>query len=476
MWFVRAGTRVQGPFTEEQLRSMRKRGQLSPIHQVSLDRVRWDSAASLVQMLDGPLPQWQPQPRPEPAGNAAVNSAGPAPEASGAMPAAGGWYYLDSKRQQFGPVPVDEIVRRIAARQIDAGTMFCKVGDSSWRRMSDVPEFAAYVTRSKKKALWVAAATAAIAVLAGGILMAIRPGETRGRTSAESQEKSSAPVRAERIRSLDEMDMIKNAVGRVELCHRRKYPNGTIIETPIGNGTGFCVTSTGYMLTNRHVVEGVYAERDVDLKTTSGILKARDEMVPVVFFKQIRCPATVVHVSSRFDFAILKVVRSRPCPYFGLSSGDEHRIRTEVVALGFPGVASSASAEEEAMLRARLEADVDGAIQKQGTVYLESRMPEAAFVLSVEDGRVSKLDKESSGWSRITHSAKIFGGNSGGPLVDHTGRVLGINTKLKRDLVQIGKDAFISDGNIYFAYSTGQFRSELDEHIADPLEWLPISN
>jgi S1-C subfamily serine protease len=465
MWFVRAGTRVQGPFSEDQLRSMRKRGQLSPIHQVSLDRVRWESAAPLVQMLDGPLPIWQSQPPPSPEPAGIVR---PPSESSAALPAAGGWYCLDSKRQQIGPVAADEIVRRLASRHINSAAMICKVGDSSWRRIAEVPEFASYVSKPKK-ALWIAAAALAAAILAGGIFAVVRQMGTAGSGTSAA---SAAPARAVRIRSLDETDLLKEAVGRVELCRRQKFSNGTIIESPTGHGTGFCVTSSGYMLTNRHVVEGVYAERDGEIKTDSGVIKLREEMIPVVFFKQIRCEAKVEHVSSRFDFAILKVARARPCPYFGLSSGDQHRMRTEVAAIGFPGIASDPTAEEAAMLNARFQADVSGAIQNQATVYLESRLPESAFVLSVEDGRISKLDKTSSGWSQITHSAKIFPGNSGGPLVDQSGKVLGINTAGRTKTMPIGKDAVESLGTIYYAYSTGQFRQEIEEYVADAIEWL----
>jgi len=483
MWFVRAGTRVQGPFTEDQLRSMRKRGQFSPIHQVSLDRVRWESAASLVQMLDGPLPVWQPRRDPPAAGAASAPAAPTAADSSAALPVASAWFYLDAKRQQMGPVAADEIIRRLASREIAGQTMVCKAGDTSWRRLSDVGEFAAYARRPKN-ALLAVLATAALALVACGIFFAMRQWGTGGGRTSQDRRKSSAGLGTSsapagggvRIKSLDDTELLEDAVGRVQMCHRTKFSNGTILEDQAGHGTGFCITPSGYMLTNRHVVEGFYAERDGQIAVTGGTIKVREELVPVVFFKRIRCPATVVHVSTGFDFAILKVERTHACPYFGLSGGDDHRIRTEVAALGFPGVASTPTAEEAAMLKVRIESAVQGALQNHATVYLESSMPESAFVLSVEDGRVSKLDKESKGWQRITHSAKIFTGNSGGPLVDTTGKVLGINTALQRDLKQIGKDAVFSDGNIYFAYSTGQFRREIEEHVSDSIEWLPNSH
>ena len=89
-------------------------------------------------------------------------------------------------------------------------------------------------------------------------------------------------------------------------------------------------------------------------------------------------------------------------------------------------------------------------------------MSENAFDLSVEDGRVSRGAKDSSGLSQLFHGAKIFPGNSGGPLTDKNGTVVGINTLLKSDDVA---------GHLYIAFSTGQFRSELTEFIKDDIIW-----
>jgi S1-C subfamily serine protease len=459
MWFVRNGTRVQGPFTEDQLRSMRRRGQFSPIHQVSLDRVRWESAASLVQMLDGPLPQWNPRPEPPPADRSDSSK-----EKSSATSTLGAWFLLDSHRQQIGPISADEIIRRIASRQVAGTNMVCKAGDTAWRRLADVPEFAAYAPSRSKALFWVFGATALLLLISATLLAIHFWGGGR--------KPDSDFVRGGRIQNLDNAEMLSDAVGLVQLCHRVKLPNGSIIEESMGHGSAFCVTPTGYMLTNRHVIEGLYADRELNIDLSDGkVIKAREDLVPVVFFKQLRCPATVTHTSSRFDFAILKVERNRPCAYFSLAAGDSHKLRTPVASVGFPGVASRANEEERAQLSKRFGTDVVAAVTTQKTIYLESQLLDAAFLLSVEDGRITKLDKESNGWWRITHAAKISRGNSGGPLVDQSGKVLGINTQMRRDLDVVGKDTIISDGTIYLAYSTGQFRHEIEEHITDKIDW-----
>ena len=538
VFYIRNRGRVLGPFSIDKLRSLRARGQFSRVHEVSTDRITWSAGSSLDHLFaprDAAASRSPTVPLP------AIANAPRATQLPAERQSAGAdanerpvWFYRIND-QQFGPATTTEMQTQIGTGRLGPLDFVWKDGLMAWSTVEETAELNAAASSSRScqsivirdrlrrnRRAWAVrllAFTATVLVvltlylgLSGKLQSLIPHGKdialnptpaplpvdapgpidldhpnkpldgNAGRTDSDLKDRSPASGRAVRIQSLDDMALLENAVGRVEVCRRQKFSNGTIIERPMGNGSGFCVTSTGYMLTNRHVVEGLYAERDAEIQIDeSTTIPVREELVPVVFFKQLRCNATVVHVSSRFDFAILKVARSRPCPYFGISSGDDHRMRTEVAALGFPGVASRATEEEAAMLNARFASDLRGAAQKSATVYLESRMPESAFVLSVEDGRVSKLDKESSGWSRITHSAKIFAGNSGGPLVNQAGQVLGINTMLSRDIKSLGKDetgkdVYISDGNLYFAYSTGQFRQEIEEHVADPIEWLPSSN
>lgn len=53
MWFVRLGGRVTGPFSEDRLRAMLRLNQFSSLHQVSRDKIKWESAAALIQQLNG---------------------------------------------------------------------------------------------------------------------------------------------------------------------------------------------------------------------------------------------------------------------------------------------------------------------------------------------------------------------------------------------------------------------------------------
>jgi hypothetical protein len=133
MWYVRAGSKVTGPYDEDQLRALRKRGQFSPIHQISTDRIRWESSASLVKMLDsqasGSFAQLTSSPkggtRP---GQDNVNSGSD-----------GEWYYLNQDQQQFGPVALSTIQRMLDSGSLSPSSLVYATGDADWIEISQHP-------------------------------------------------------------------------------------------------------------------------------------------------------------------------------------------------------------------------------------------------------------------------------------------------------------------------------------------------
>jgi hypothetical protein len=171
----------------------------------------------------------------------------------------------------------------------------------------------------------------------------------------------------------------------------------------------------------------------------------------------------------------LKIERTQLQPYFAVSEDPSVGRRKEVVALGFPGVASRADAQETALINSRMTNSIREAFLSKKNVYVDSSLPENAFEFSAEDGKTSRLADDSSGNHQVYHSAKVFPGNSGGPLVDPSGVVIGINTLIMQDrrIVGDGKDATVIGGDtIYVAYTIAQMREELQEHIPDPLVWI----
>ncbi len=148
-------------------------------------------------------------------------------------------------------------------------------------------------------------------------------------------------------------------------------------------GSGVIISEDGYILTNRHVIEGA-------------------EKISVTFFDGETLEATVVGSDARDDLALIKVEPKGDLPVAPLGDSDAIRAGEWVMALGNP----------------------------------------LGFEYSVTVGVVSGKGRElpSSNFGDFLQTdAAIYPGNSGGPLFDLSGEVVGINT------------AVIPDTNLGFA-------------------------
>ncbi len=154
----------------------------------------------------------------------------------------------------------------------------------------------------------------------------------------------------------------------------------------LSGGTGFIIESDGYILTNNHVIDG--AEK-IEVKVGD-----RDDY-----------PAKVVGRDPATDLALLKIEGPRPFPVVRLGDSDRIRVGDWVMAIGDPL-----------------------AFDKSVTVGVISGK-----------GRYAGLSQATSSFESLLQTdAAINFGNSGGPLVNVAGEVVGINTAISSRAQNIG--------------------------------------
>jgi S1-C subfamily serine protease len=167
------------------------------------------------------------------------------------------------------------------------------------------------------------------------------------------------------------VDLVGPAVVSVHVGQQRE---DSIVAA--GSGSGVIVTPDGYLLTNQHVV---HRAARVSIKLTNGD----------------KVEARVVAEDASTDLAVLRA-RTSDLPAVSLLAKGGPRVGQLVVAIGNPfGFEATVSA---------------GVISAHGRT------------LRGADGRLIE--------GVVQHTAPLNPGNSGGPLVDARGRVVGINTAI----------------------------------------------
>ncbi len=145
-------------------------------------------------------------------------------------------------------------------------------------------------------------------------------------------------------------------------------PSVVTIKTDVAQGTGFVITSDGYVVTNAHILGG-------------------SSIVQAVNYKQQILDAKFIGYDSNLDIALLKI----PGTYSSLKLGNSNNVQVgeNVIAIGNP----------------------------------------LGLQFSVSQGIVSAIHRQGPNGinAYLQTDAALNPGNSGGPLINKNGEVIGIN-------------------------------------------------
>ncbi len=156
-----------------------------------------------------------------------------------------------------------------------------------------------------------------------------------------------------------------------------------------GSGSGAIISAEGHVLTNHHV-----AGRGTRFVCT---LSTREEV-----------DATLIGTDALSDLAIIKLdlatrrLKDQPLPVAKFGDSDKLRVGDSVLAMGSPG-------------------GISQSITRGIVANKEMIVPRNQLAMTLDGEKVGELVR----W--IGHDAVIYPGNSGGPLVNLAGEIIGVN-------------------------------------------------
>jgi putative serine protease PepD len=220
---------------------------------------------------------------------------------------------------------------------------------------------------------------------------------------------------------------IERAPDSVAGIAQRVLPSVVSISTRTANGggtgSGFVIDSTGYILTNNHVIS--------QAAETGGSIQV--SLNDGTFYS-----AKVIGRDASYDLAVLKITASG---LKALQFGDSDKVAVGdlVIAIGSP-------------------------LGLSGTV--------TTGIISAKNRAVTagESNSESSFINALQTDAAINPGNSGGPLVDATGAVIGINSAI----ASLGTTSQLGSIGLGFAIPINQARKTADQLIKNGVATYPV--
>lgn len=233
----------------------------------------------------------------------------------------------------------------------------------------------------------------ASALLAGGAAITLATGYPAGAQVAQndaSEIRSVTPQGGAPASFADLTEQLQPAVVNISTRQRVRLPNHPLAQL-FGQqapqtreaqslGSGFILTPDGYVVTNNHVI------------TAEG--QAQVQSITVTMPDGTEYPAELVGKDAASDLAVLKIKRTKPFPYVKFGDSSRTRVGDWVIAIGNPfGLGGTVTA---------------GIVS---AVYRHT-------------GSGGAYDRY------IQTDASINRGNSGGPMFDMAGNVIGVNNAI----------------------------------------------
>src|SRR5262245_7384075 len=198
-----------------------------------------------------------------------------------------------------------------------------------------------------------------------------------------------------------------------------------------GSGTGFFITSDGYIATNAHVVSDIFEGEKV------ARARLNEQLMQIVNKAVAQEMGRLSSQQLRELQDAIKLVNLEERNYVVLPNGE--KLQYEVTQYGKPG-----SGRDAAIIKVKIDnapalpigdstrtqvADQIVVIGYPGVADMKALLDEnSQLQATVTDGTVSSLKRATSGEQILQISAPITHGNSGGPALDMKGNVIGLAT------------------------------------------------